>query len=277
MKFSCPSCHKSITCSSQHAGKQARCPHCRHQLRVPKPTVAATAPPANKVDDDLPELESLFDDADFQSPATTTGNQFSPPRSLTTPQSPKSTTVVPGPEAGLGRRFLANAIDWGLLIVVVFALTAAYFLVTPNNQGPPAGRGDRQALAGRPMDNQDPRALRNPNAPRNWGERPVNRSAQRRNRAATLFVSLSLLLPLAYFALLEALGPRATLGKKLAGTRVVMRDGRPAGLGATTLRHLARPLSLPIVAAGAPGGAFIRLYGFPHDRFTGTRVVMARR
>jgi uncharacterized RDD family membrane protein YckC len=80
------------------------------------------------------------------------------------------------------------------------------------------------------------------------------------------------LVPWLYFAGLEASPLQATLGKRLAGLRVVDRRGGRVGFWTATLRYVFTPSALRLVVLELPSSEPLS-----HDTHTGTRVVLASR
>jgi uncharacterized RDD family membrane protein YckC len=85
----------------------------------------------------------------------------------------------------------------------------------------------------------------------------------------------SLVIPAAYFVLLHGSGGR-TLGKALAGVRVVAASGEPLGYGRALARHLAWLLSAFTFGVGFLVAAARRDKRALHDLVAGTRVVRTR-
>jgi uncharacterized RDD family membrane protein YckC len=102
------------------------------------------------------------------------------------------------------------------------------------------------------------------------GAEPVARSFR---------VAYLLVVPAAYFVVADAAGAR-TLGKWLAGARVVRADGGPVGAGRALGRlaclvALAAPLGLGLALSAAVALLSPDRRGL-HDRLAGTRVVRTR-
>ena len=84
---------------------------------------------------------------------------------------------------------------------------------------------------------------------------------------------VGILLPLLYFTLLEGIGSCATLGKRMAGLRVVRADGQGAGLLRSLLRNLVKPLSFALCCFGVLIAAWSARKRALHDWIGGTWVV----
>lgn len=82
---------------------------------------------------------------------------------------------------------------------------------------------------------------------------------------------LGLGVPLAYFTALEAAG--ATLGKRMAGLRLVEAEGRRPGLLRALLRNLVKPLSFGLCCGGLLLAAWSARKRALHDWIAGTRVL----
>lgn len=82
---------------------------------------------------------------------------------------------------------------------------------------------------------------------------------------------IGLLVPLTYFTVLEGSG--ATLGKRLAGLRVALADGRGPGLLRALLRNLVKPLSFVLCCGGLLVAAWSARKRGLHDWIAGTWVL----
>jgi uncharacterized RDD family membrane protein YckC len=85
----------------------------------------------------------------------------------------------------------------------------------------------------------------------------------------------SLVIPAAYFVLFHGSGGR-TLGKALAGVRVVLTSGEPLGYGRALTRYAAWILSLVAFCVGFLVAAARSDKRGLHDLLAGTRVVRTR-
>jgi uncharacterized RDD family membrane protein YckC len=85
----------------------------------------------------------------------------------------------------------------------------------------------------------------------------------------------SLVIPAAYFVLLHGSGGR-TLGKALAGVRVVLASGEPLGYGWALVRYAAWVLSVVTLGVGFLVAATRSDKRALHDLLAGTRVARTR-
>jgi uncharacterized RDD family membrane protein YckC len=85
----------------------------------------------------------------------------------------------------------------------------------------------------------------------------------------------ALVIPAAYFVLLHGSGGR-TVGKALAGVRVVEASGEPLGYGRALARHIAWFLSLLTLGMGFLVAAARADRRALHDLVAGTRVIRSR-
>lgn len=84
---------------------------------------------------------------------------------------------------------------------------------------------------------------------------------------------VGLLVPFLYFSLMEGIGSCATLGKRVAGLRVVRADGLGAGLLRSFLRNLVKPFSFVLCCFGVLLAAWSARKRALHDWIAGTWVV----